>query len=47
MCEVSSWKLESRPLPPTPYKHLYLWSGYRTKGVRWYGQILLAKYKMK
>ena len=35
VCETPSWRFESRPLPPTPYKHIYLWSDHRTKGVRW------------
>ena len=34
VCEVPSWKLELRPLPPTSHKYLYLWSDHRTKGVR-------------
>ena len=25
------------PLPPTPHKHLYLWSDHRTKGAQLYG----------
>ena len=29
------------PPHPTPHKHLYLWSDYRTKGVRWSGGKLL------
>ena len=33
--EVSSWILESQPLTPTPYKHLYLWSNHYIKGARW------------
>ena len=41
MCEVPSWRLEPRPLSPTPYKHLYLWSDYRTKNVRWLLELLL------
>ena len=36
MCEIPSWRLEPQPLPPTPYKHLYLWSDHRTKGAWWY-----------
>ena len=28
--------LKPRPLPPTPHKHLYLWSDHHTKGMRWY-----------
>ena len=24
VCETSFWKFESQPMPPTPYKHLYL-----------------------
>ena len=36
MYEALSWKLESWPLPPTPHKHLYLWSDHHTKGVRCY-----------
>ena len=40
VCETSSWRLEPPPLPPTLYKHLYLWSDHRTKGVRWCIQII-------
>ena len=35
MCETPSWKLEPRPLPPTPHKHLYLWSDHHIKGAWW------------
>ena len=28
VCEAFSWRLEPRPLTPTLYKHLYLWSDY-------------------
>ena len=35
MCEVLSWRLKPRPLPPTPHKYLYLGSDYRIKGARW------------
>ena len=31
MCETPSWRLEPWPLPPTPHKHLYLWSDQCTK----------------
>ena len=33
MCKTPFWKLELRSLPSTPYKHLYLWSDHRIKGV--------------
>ena len=33
MCKASFWKLEFQSLPPTPYKHLYLWSDHRIKSV--------------
>ena len=36
MYESLSWRLEPRILPPTPHKHLYLWSNYCTNGIRWY-----------
>ena len=36
MCKTPFWRLEPRPLSPTPHKHLFLWSDYRTKGARWY-----------
>ena len=36
VCEAHFWRLEPRPLPSTPHKYLYLWSNYRTKGVRWW-----------
>ena len=36
MCEAPSWRFEPLTLPPTLYKHLYLWSDHRTKGVWWY-----------
>ena len=35
MCETLFWRLEPRPLPPTPHKHLCLWSDHRIKGVQW------------
>ena len=28
VCETSFWKFKSQPMPPTPYKHLYLWSDH-------------------
>ena len=46
MCEAPSWKLEPRPLPPTPHKHLYLWSDYHTKGVRWCVLAFLIPYSL-
>ena len=36
VCEVLSWRLEPQPLPPTPHKHLYLWSDHYTKGAWWW-----------
>ena len=33
VCEVSSQRLESQSLSPTPHKHLYMWSYHCTKGV--------------
>ena len=33
MCKAPFWKLEFQSLPPTPYKHLYLWSDHRIKSV--------------
>ena len=35
MCEAPSQRLESRPLPSTPHKHLYSQNNHRTKEVRW------------
>ena len=35
VCETPSWRFEPQPLSLTPHKHLYLWSDYRTKNVRW------------
>ena len=32
--ETPPWRLESRPLPPTPHMHLYLWSDHYTKGMQ-------------
>ena len=40
MCDTLSCILESRPLPPTPNKYLYLWSDYRTKDVQWWVMII-------
>ena len=44
MYETPSWRLELWPLPSTPYKHLYLWSDYCTKGVRWFNYVILITY---
>ena len=33
MCKTPFWKLEFQFLPPTPYKHLYLWSDHHIKSV--------------
>ena len=35
MYKALSWRPNSRPLPPTSHKHLYLLSNYRTHGVQW------------
>ena len=35
MCEAPSWRLELWLLPPTPHKHLYLWSDHCTKDAQW------------
>ena len=36
VCETPSWRLEHRPMPPIPHKHLYLWSDHCTKGMQWW-----------
>ena len=36
MCETPSWRLEFQFLPPTPHKHLYLWSDHHIKSARWW-----------
>ena len=40
VCEALSWKLEPRPLPSTPHKHLYLWSDHAPRVCG--GNILLS-----
>ena len=45
VCEAPSWRLEPRPLPPTPHKHLYLWNDHRTKGVQWFRYYILYRYR--
>ena len=35
--KLSPGDLNTDPYPPTPHKHLYLWSDHHTKGAQWFG----------